>query len=245
MKKTNNSEKEWMVFDIDGVLIDVSNSFDLAVKSTLEKLLLKEGKYVNVEKKRIRGLRKRGSFGDDFKLTEALYLAINNEGEDWPCENLPLGEDISWFRKRFPGKVETSEIETIFNNYYLGRGEGEGFWKKEKALIKPEKLKKLEKDYRVGTVTGRNKKELELAESILRYEFSNFVTRDIILKPDYRALDLLVGSDSGIYFGDAAVDEKLVRNHGKHGGNLTFMMIGRDIKNVNKGIKRVREGRKI
>ncbi|PTD94774.1 hypothetical protein C9439_00765, partial [archaeon SCG-AAA382B04] len=74
---TSDSEgrRSWIVFDIDGVLIDVSPSFDRAVKATVEKLLRKYGKQTKIKKKTIRKLRRKGAFGDDFKLTEALIAA--------------------------------------------------------------------------------------------------------------------------------------------------------------------------
>lgn len=235
---TSDSEgrRSWIVFDIDGVLIDVSPSFDRAVKVTVEKLLRKCGKHTKIKKKMIRKLRRKGAFGDDFKLTEALIAAEASGRGNWSLDRFPPGENVDWFRKRFGSPLGTSIIKKTFNEFY--KGEKEGLWKKEKPLVESKKLKQLEKVYAVGTVTGRNEEELDLAQRTLGYKFPHSVTRDSYLKPDYRALQSLVGKEKGFYIGDTAVDEKLVENHNHQGGNISFLMVGRDIENVKELIKR-------
>ena len=68
-----------IVFDCDGVLIDVSNSYDLTIKKTVD-FILKEMTQVKesglVTTKMIEGFKASGGFNDEIDVTYALILAI-------------------------------------------------------------------------------------------------------------------------------------------------------------------------
>ncbi|MGI0017701.1 MAG: phosphatase, partial [Nitrosotalea sp.] len=68
-----------IVFDCDGVLIDVSNSYDLAIKKTVD-FIIKEMAQINepglVTTKLIEGFKASGGFNDEIDVTYALILAI-------------------------------------------------------------------------------------------------------------------------------------------------------------------------
>jgi HAD superfamily hydrolase (TIGR01548 family) len=68
-----------IVFDCDGVLIDVSNSYDLAIKKTVD-FVIKEMAQVNesglVTTKMIEGFKASGGFNDEIDVTYALILAV-------------------------------------------------------------------------------------------------------------------------------------------------------------------------
>lgn len=68
-----------IVFDCDGVLIDVSNSYDLAIKKTVD-FIIQEMAQVNesglVTTKLIEGFKASGGFNDEVDVTYALILAI-------------------------------------------------------------------------------------------------------------------------------------------------------------------------
>ncbi len=83
---TINSEKikkikklDSVVFDCDGVLIDVSNSYDQAIKKTVD-FILKEMTQVNesilVTTEMIEGFKATGGFNDEIDVTYALILAV-------------------------------------------------------------------------------------------------------------------------------------------------------------------------
>ena len=68
-----------VVFDCDGVLIDVSNSYNQAIKKTVN-FILKEMTQVNesilVTTEMIEGFKATGGFNDEVDVTYAIILAI-------------------------------------------------------------------------------------------------------------------------------------------------------------------------
>jgi len=68
-----------IVFDCDGVLIDVSNSYDLAIKKTVD-FIIKEMAQVNesglVTTSMIEGFKASGGFNDEVDVTYALILSV-------------------------------------------------------------------------------------------------------------------------------------------------------------------------
>jgi HAD superfamily hydrolase (TIGR01548 family) len=78
-KKINKIKKlDSVVFDCDGVLIDVSKSYNLAIKKTVD-FILKEMTQVNesilVTTEMIEGFKATGGFNDEVDVTYALILA--------------------------------------------------------------------------------------------------------------------------------------------------------------------------
>ncbi|MDR3782173.1 MAG: HAD-IA family hydrolase [Candidatus Nitrosotalea sp.] len=68
-----------IVFDCDGVLIDVSNSYDLAIKKTVD-FIIKEMAQVNesglVTTSMIEGFKATGGFNDEIDVAYALILSV-------------------------------------------------------------------------------------------------------------------------------------------------------------------------
>ena len=56
-----------LLFDMDGVLVDVTHSYRLAIKQTAEAFLGR-----GVDLKEIQSYKNRGGFNDDWDLTEAI-----------------------------------------------------------------------------------------------------------------------------------------------------------------------------
>ncbi|NJE08652.1 hydrolase [Thermococcus sp. M39] len=239
-------ELKWLIFDIDGVLIDVSESYDLATKLTVEYFLKKLGKSIEVELDLIRDLRRKGAFGDDFKVSEALIIgALTGDLRNF-VQDFPAGEGIGWVRKQFGIVIDPKSIERIFNTFYLGEYykerafDFEGLWKKEKPIVKRELLEKANERFKLGVVTGRSALELELAEKILGFHFENAVTRELYVKPDPKALWHLTKGEEGIYIGDTINDGLLVENYKKaYGKDFGFLMVGGDVKDVNEAIEKL------
>ncbi|ALM74456.1 HAD family hydrolase [Thermococcus barophilus] len=230
----------WLIFDVDGVLIDVSESYDLATKLTVEYFLKKLDKSIEIELDLIRTLRRKGAFGDDFKVSEALIIGVLTGDLRSFVQNFPAGEGISWVRKQFGVVIDPKTIERIFNTFYLGEHykerafDFEGLWKKEKPIVKKELLEKANERFKLGIITGRSALELELAEKIVGFHFKNAVTRELYVKPNPKALWHLTKGEKGIYIGDTINDELLVKNYKKaYGKDFNFLMVGRDIKDVN------------
>ncbi len=221
----------WLVFDVDGVLIDVSESYDLATKLTAEHFLRRRGIHVEIDLELIRELRRKGSFGDDFKVSEALVAgAVSGDLEKF-VENFPPGEGIGWVRERFGAHVDPREVEEYFNSLYLGE-----LWRRERPLVDVNLLRRAMDRFKVGVITGRSREEVRLAEVILGIRFERFVCREMARKPDPKALEILLGDDQdiGFYVGDTVNDELLVLNYVRRTRRpFGFLMVGRDVEDVN------------
>ncbi len=238
-----------MVFDVDGTLLDVSESYDMAVKLTVEYFLRAFGMEREVKLEWIRKLRSKGAFGDDFKVSGALILFSLAGDAETLVDEFPRGEGIEWVRERFGFEVHGGSIERVFNTFYLGNiypgklFDSPGLWRREKPLINAELLEELSKSFKVGVLTGRSELELKLAEEILGFRFENAVTRELGLKPNPELLWGLVKGEYGVYVGDTANDELLVENYRRKYGDFGFVMVGRNVENVSEFVESLLEGR--
>ncbi|WP_258084147.1 HAD family hydrolase [Thermococcus thermotolerans] len=239
----------WIVFDVDGVLIDVRESYDTATKLTAEYFLRLFGIERKVKPEWVRELRRKGSFGDDFKVSEALILfALSGRAEEL-IEEFPEGGTIEWVREKFGFQVFGGSIERVFNTFYLGREypkrlfDFPGLWRKEHPIVRRELLERASERFKLGIVTGRSALEMELAEKIIGFKFEHVVTREIYLKPDPRALWELARGEPGVYIGDTINDGLLVENYRKrYGRKFDFVMVGRDVEDVNEFLVELLEG---
>ncbi|NJE10532.1 HAD family hydrolase [Thermococcus sp. MAR1] len=230
----------WVVFDVDGVLIDVSESYDLAVKLTIEYFLRLFGIEREIKSEWVRELRRKGSFGDDFKVSEALILFALSGRAGELVDEFPEGGTIEWVREKFGFQVFGGSIERVFNTFYLGMEYPErlfdfpGLWRKERPIVRKELLERASERFKLGVVTGRSSLEMELAEKIIGFRFENAVTREVYLKPDPRALWELVRGEPGVYIGDTTNDGLFVENYRRrYGRKFDFVMVGRDVGDVN------------
>ncbi|MCD6442591.1 MAG: HAD-IA family hydrolase [Thermotogae bacterium] len=234
------SSVNWLIFDVDGVLMDASMSYDLATKYTVENVLRDFGRDIKLDLEILRNLRKRGSFGDDYKLSEALILSFMDDDPIRLIEDFPNGGKVDWFRDRVKVELDVAYIKDLFDTYYFGEiyekrlFDFDGLWKNEKSLVDVELLRKISKFKKLGVVTGRTVFELKLAFEIMGYEFENFITREKGLKPDPHLLDEIVKGENGVYVGDTVNDEIFIENYRKkYGRDFEFVMVGRDFKDVN------------
>lgn len=117
------------LFDMDGVLVDVTLSYRKAIQETVgfftgEKVQLKE----------IQDFKEKGGYNNDWDLTGAI---IKDRGRIVPRE----------------------EVICKFQEYYLGCGGRKGFIENEEWLLSIEVLKRLASRYVLGIVTGRPRQE--------------------------------------------------------------------------------------
>ena len=117
------------MFDIDGVLVDVSNSYRQAIAQTAEFFTKQK-----VLPEEIQELKQQTGYNNDWDLTEAL---IQKRGVRIPKE----------------------KIIDKFQELYLGANGKEGLIENEKWLLDKQILQDLSKRYLVGIVTGRPKEE--------------------------------------------------------------------------------------
>lgn len=222
-------DPEWVVLDVDGVLIGVEESYDQAVKKTVEKFWNDLGVSGSISLETIREFRKKGQFGDDYRVSEGLVLAGLSEDLKKFVEHFPQGEELDWIRTRFGKRIGSKNIQPTFDRLYLGQEDSpteDGLWQEEKTLVDTSLLDKIAEQFKLGYVTGRSQQELELASRVLDHKLSNAVTREDFRKPDHRALTHLVGKGTGIYAGDTYNDRLLVDNYNdKTEGRFEFVMI--------------------
>ena len=136
-----------VIFDCDGVLVDISNSYDLAIKKTVEFILKKmtdidQPNFVN--DKMIDGFKASGGFNDEVDVTYSLIVSVvaaKKLGQK-PSEFVfdvikhsdqtgilsveryldSLNVDISDIRKKldYPGEHDTNPLYSIFDEIFYG-----------------------------------------------------------------------------------------------------------------------------
>ena len=121
--------QETILFDMDGVLVDVSSSYRKAIQKTAEFFT-----GTIIDKEEIQELKEKGGYNNDWDLTEAIILK--------------RGKSTS-----------KEEIINKFQEYYLGGKENIGFIDNEDWLLNKSNLQKLYSKYLLGIVTGRPKEE--------------------------------------------------------------------------------------
>jgi HAD superfamily hydrolase (TIGR01548 family) len=129
---------EGIIFDVDGVLLDVSSSYRTAIRLTAEKLA--EAK---ISTKAVSEIKKITGFNNDWDASYALIELIKNKRK-----LVPLSEKEKQSKKY---KKVVEEFQRIYEEKEL--------IKKDKLLIDKELLKELKKGFKLGIVTGRPKKE--------------------------------------------------------------------------------------
>lgn len=136
-----------IIFDCDGVLIDVSNSYDLAIKKTTDFVVkefakIDQSDFVNTQM--INGFKDTGGFNDEVDVTYAMILSViaakklekpfsefifdvikNSDQSGIPSVEKYLGTlkvDLSEIRKKlaYPGLRFTSVLSSIFDEIFYG-----------------------------------------------------------------------------------------------------------------------------
>ncbi len=230
------------VFDIDGVLLDVRNSYYRTVQEAVRMLL---GVDVSLEEillfKQIRG------FNDDWDIATALYGFYK-----YRCAT-DIGEFVRMLdgcgvRRVFElcdiAQEEVIMVRRMCKEIYGGIDACEflfGFrpqmWLK-KGLYNNEvvlfELSDIPKGIEFGIVTGRNEKESILALNILGWREKLDMSRVIhtdkgVKKPDSHALEMLfecMPTNLAIYFGDGMDDLVLVQNYRNNRGSVETLFCG-------------------
>ncbi len=136
-----------VIFDCDGVLIDISNSYDLAIKKTVDFVLKKMAAIDQpniVSTKMIEGFKATGGFNDEVDVTYSLLLSVvaakklNRNTSEFISDVIKnadqtgissvekyldiLDVDISEIRKKlsYPGQHDTNPLYSIFDEMFYG-----------------------------------------------------------------------------------------------------------------------------
>lgn len=215
------------LFDMDGVMVDVSASYRVAIKQTcylyFEKILGKKLKNKLNWGKKINFLKARGNFNNDWDLCYYL-LKEQAQGE----RELP---DYKIIKEMF----QEIYLGEYFEKFYLRKRR---FWFKkglhnnEKLFISKEIFSHLAKSSKLGIVTGRPKDDtlLALQKFGLKKFFKVVITEDDLpdikfRKPNHYPLSkavhrLRAEKDKIFYFGDNVDDMKMAIAAKKKGLNM-------------------------
>jgi len=250
LKNVENDKMKWLIFDVDGVLMDVSESFDIAVKKTVEKMLENFEESSELGLDHIRYLRVKGIFSDDFELSKAFILGkIKYKSFVNFVDEFPKRRRLEWIEGSVDIKIKDSEVKNIFNSYYLGDKfenslfDHEPAYKRENKIVELDLIKKAEKRFKIGIITGRDRKEMKLAEDIIGYKFNNIITRDEFEKPDPKCLKALLGPDEGIYIGDTETDRTMVERYNElYNDQVEFYKVTEE-RNVNRVLEKIMKER--
>ena len=178
-----------VVLDIDGVVVDVADSYRRAIVESIERLYGQ-----TIEKGDIQPFKDAGGFNNDWELTHAaaLYVLASAEGLEMSIEQFTdriaeqgsgLDADETVVRDTLtPNECEDvftawdpEQLRDVFQMLYLGADlyreiEGrepriatDGFIHDEPIIVTEETLTALQADYDVGVVTGRPAAEADIA----------------------------------------------------------------------------------
>jgi HAD superfamily hydrolase (TIGR01548 family) len=214
---------EAVVLDIDGVLVDVADSYRRAIVDAIDHVCGR-----TIAREEIQYFKNAGGFNNDWELTYAgaLYVLSKREGlrmgiEEFTDEIETRGGGLEAARSivgetlpmvpqaRVKDKWDTDALHDTFQALYLGSDryreleggeppiETEGYIEDEPVLISPATIDALTDRYAVGIVTGRPAAEAEIALSRVGLDVPEdlrfTMDDDTAGKPDPEALIELAG----------------------------------------------------
>ena len=180
-----------VVLDVDGVLVDVADSYRRAIVESIEAVYGR-----TIRKADVQAFKDAGGFNNDWELTYAAALFVLAKGEGFEAsmdeytdriaaagggvdaaETVVRDELGGNATERVRREWDRERLRDVFQQLYLGtdlyRGiedaepdpdlAGEGFIHDEPVVVTPETIAALTADYYVGVVTGRPAAEAEIA----------------------------------------------------------------------------------
>ena len=213
-----------LIFDIDGVLLDVTRSFPEVIRRAVftgwERFCGGRSDAPGYHEGHERVLKRHGAFNDDYDIAWTLLSMAAASGEKLLSRALPSPEKLlfelescrapltAWVAARYGAIVPRPEVRELCAELYGGRGCGLHLL--EKPLLR-EHWKALELP--VAIYSGRNDLEWALAKESLGWEdFPDdlIINSDSgVTKPSPEGLEILcrrLGSASPVFFGDTASD---------------------------------------
>lgn len=228
MKKGYDS----IIFDMDGVLVDESKSYRIAIEKTVNYYLSKKQITLRTNKGEIRLIKCIPNFNNDWDVSFVL-ATILQEGlkvKNYINKIKPINESTRKSEKYV-------KIKDIFQSYYLGNrlyrkiynrkpsiGNKFGLIKNDKLLIKEDLLEALSKKYKLGVVTSRPRFEAIYGLRSLKIVPKYIKESEVVAKEDCPKekpapdpIILLInrmGLNSPIYIGDTINDTIAARKAG-------------------------------
>ena len=178
-----------VVLDVDGVLVDVADSYRRTVVETAERL---HG--ATVRREALQALKDAGGFNDDWQLTDAvcLYVLAREAGYDADVDGYSAavaerGGGLAGARAALEAALgaeaaaavearwDPDRVREVFQTLYLGSErypdleggapafEARGYHHDEPVLVAPDTVAALRERFPLGVLTGRPAGEADLA----------------------------------------------------------------------------------
>jgi HAD superfamily phosphatase len=178
-----------IIFDVDGVLVDVRGSFHRSILDTVRHFTGRRMTYADIQQ-----WKRRSGYNDDWRLTT-----------DW-CNS--LGK-----------KVTYRQVKRQFQKFYWGENGARGNVSRERWLVPRRRLERWAKRAELTLFTGRTRRELTytLDHFGVAHMFPRTVTMDDVerLKPDPEGIHFLLGKvapRNALYLGDVLDDALAARS---------------------------------
>lgn len=213
-----------LIFDIDGVLLDVTGSFPEVIRQAVftgwKRFCGGTSNVPGYNAGHERVLKRHGAFNDDYDIAWTLLSMAAASGEKLLSRALPSPERLlselesyrapvpEWVTARYGALVPRPEVRALCAELYGGRGYGLHLL--ERPMIKKHWR---ELGLPVAIYSGRNGLEWELGKESLGW--NDFPDELIIhsdsgiTKPSPEGLEILcrrLGASSPVFFGDTASD---------------------------------------
>ena len=190
-KIAGQTQKEILIFDVDGVLVDVRETYWRSAIDTIRHLTGKRVTHAELH----RWKAKRGN-NDDWQMVA-----------NWATE---LGRKTSY-----------EEARDAFGKFYWGTDERPGYVLREKIIVQPRQIARWAAQFELNLFTGRNRREFDytFAKWPGTAHFRTIVTMDDVarMKPHPEGLYKILGKRdpaSALYVGDNIDDALAAREAG-------------------------------
>lgn len=188
LKKALSTQPQILIFDVDGVLVDVSGTYWRSALETVRYLTGKRVTYAELHK-----WKSKPGFNDDWSMVAAWVTA--------------LGKPLSYEQARI-----------AFEKFYWGTDGKPGNVRNEKILVSPRQIEKWAQQYELNLFTGRTRQELSYTFDhwpATKYFRTIITMDDAPKKPRPDALHMILnGRDpaKSLYLGDNIDDALAARD---------------------------------
>ena len=180
-----------LIFDVDGVLVDVRGSYWRSALETVRHLSGRRVTYAELHR-----WKAKPGYNDDWRMTA-----------DWVTS---LGTPITY-----------EHAQLAFNEFYWGNKDRPGNVRREKLLITPSQIERWSARYELNLFTGRNRREFSSTFDRwpATRHFRTVITMDDVanIKPHPEGLHEILGDrdpSTALYLGDNIDDALAARDAG-------------------------------
>lgn len=189
-EKALRTQPRILIFDVDGVLVDVRGTYWRSALDTVRYLTGKRVTYAELQK-----WKSKPGFNDDWSMVSAWVTA--------------LGKPISY-----------DEARAAFERFYWGSDGRPGNVRNEKLLVTPRQIEQWAKRFELNLFTGRTRQEFSFTfeQWLATKYFRTIITMDDARKkPHPDGLQKILGSRdpaTALYLGDNIDDALAAREAG-------------------------------